>query len=48
MQWLDLDQQIELLVRLISDRDILELMSVIGTLQWLRENESKIRHRLAE
>lgn len=47
-QRLSIGQQIDLLISLISEHDAVALMPVLGTLQWIRDNETKIRHRLAE
>jgi len=45
---LSIDQQIELVVSLVSEFNAVELLPVLHTLQWLCDNELKIRQRVAE
>ena len=45
---LDIKQQIELVVSLVSEFNAVELLPVLSTLQWICDNELKIRQRLAE
>jgi len=45
---LDIKQQIELVVSLVSEFNAVELLPVLSTLQWICDNELKIRQRLYE
>lgn len=47
-QRLDINGQVDLVVRLVSENNAVELLPVLGTLQWLRDNEMKIRQRMSE
>ena len=45
---LDIGQQVDLVVSLISEFSAAELLPVLRTLQWLRDNELKIKQRTAD
>lgn len=45
---MDINQQVSLVILLISEFSALELLPVLSTLQWLRDNELKIRQRMAD